>query len=124
MNLDICGIDIVAEDITQPITQKTGAVIEVNAGPGFRMHLSPTQGTPRNVGEAVIKMLYPNGASSRIPIVAVTGTNGKTTTTRIIAHLAKNAAKLLVIQLPMEFISRISKYIPAIAAALQVLKLY
>jgi cyanophycin synthetase len=93
MNLDICGIDIVAEDITQPITAKTGAVVEVNAGPGFRMHLAPTQGTPRNVGEAVIKMLYPNGASSRIPVVAVTGTNGKTTTTRLIAHLAKNAGR-------------------------------
>ncbi|HVX28744.1 MAG TPA: cyanophycin synthetase [Parafilimonas sp.] len=93
MNLDICGIDIIAQDITQPITQKTGAVIEVNAGPGFRMHLSPTQGEPRNVGEAVIKMLYPNGTPSRIPIVAVTGTNGKTTTTRLIAHIAKNAGK-------------------------------
>jgi cyanophycin synthetase len=93
MNLDICGIDIVAEDITQPITAKTGAVIEVNAGPGFRMHLAPTQGTPRNAGEAVIKMLYPNGVSSRIPVVAVTGTNGKTTTTRLIAHLAKNAGR-------------------------------
>ena len=93
MNLDICGIDIVTEDVTQPITAKTGAVVEVNAGPGFRMHLAPTQGTPRNVGEAVVKMLYPNGAPSRIPIVAITGTNGKTTTTRLIAHLAKNAGK-------------------------------
>ncbi len=93
MNLDICGIDIVAEDVMQPITANTGAVVEVNAGPGFRMHLAPTQGTPRNVGEAVIRMLYPNGAPSRIPIVAVTGTNGKTTTTRLIAHLAKNAGK-------------------------------
>ena len=91
MNLDICGIDIVAEDITRPITAETGAVIEVNAGPGFRMHLSPAKGTPRDVGEPVIKMLYPDGAPSRIPLVAVTGTNGKTTTTRLIAHLAKNA---------------------------------
>jgi cyanophycin synthetase len=91
MNLDICGIDIVAENITQPITEKTGAVIEVNAGPGFRMHLSPTKGIARNVGEPVIKMLYPDGAPSRIPLVAVTGTNGKTTTTRLIAHIAKNA---------------------------------
>jgi cyanophycin synthetase len=91
MNLDICGIDIVAEDITKPITKENGAIIEVNAGPGFRMHLSPTKGTARNVGEPVVKMLYPNGAPSRIPIVAVTGTNGKTTTTRLIAHMAKNA---------------------------------
>ena len=93
MNLDICGIDIIAEDITKPITEKNGAVLEVNAGPGFRMHLSPTKGTPRDVGEPVIKMLYPDGASSRIPIVAVTGTNGKTTTTRLIAHFAKNAGR-------------------------------
>lgn len=91
MNLDICGIDIVAEDITQPITAKNGAVIEVNAAPGFRMHLAPTFGLPRNVGEAVVKMLYPHGTSSRIPLVAVTGTNGKTTTTRLIAHMAKHA---------------------------------
>jgi cyanophycin synthetase len=93
MNLDICGIDIVAEDITQPITKETGAVVEVNAGPGFRMHIAPSYGMPRNVGEAVIKMLYPVGTSSRIPLVAVTGTNGKTTTTRLIAHLAKNAGR-------------------------------
>jgi len=93
MNLNICGIDVIAEDITQPITSVTGAVIEVNAGPGFRMHLSPTQGIGRNVGEAVVRMLYPGDAPSRIPIVAVTGTNGKTTTTRLIAHLAKNANK-------------------------------
>ena len=90
MNLDICGIDLIAEDITQPITEKNGAVLEVNAGPGFRMHLSPAKGTPRNVGEPVIKMLYPEGAASRIPLIAVTGTNGKTTTTRLIAHFAKS----------------------------------
>jgi cyanophycin synthetase len=93
MNLDICGIDIVAEDVSQPITKETGAVVEVNAGPGFRMHIAPTQGLPRNVGEAVVKMLYPNGTSSRIPLVAITGTNGKTTTTRLMAHLAKHAGK-------------------------------
>jgi cyanophycin synthetase len=90
MNLDICGIDLIAQDITQPITEKNGAVLEVNAGPGFRMHLCPAKGTPRNVGEPVIKMLYPEGAASRIPLIAVTGTNGKTTTTRLIAHLAKS----------------------------------
>jgi len=94
MNLDICGIDLIAEDITQPITEKTGAVLEVNAGPGFRMHLSPAKGIPRNVGEPVIKMLYPEGAPSRIPLVAVTGTNGKTTTTRLIAHFAKSAGRI------------------------------
>jgi cyanophycin synthetase len=91
MNLDICGIDIIAEDLTKPINQNNGAVLEVNAAPGFRMHLSPTKGIPRNVGEPVIKMLYPEGASSRIPLIAVTGTNGKTTTTRLISHFAKNA---------------------------------
>jgi cyanophycin synthetase len=93
MDLDICGIDIIAEDITQPITEKNGAVIEVNAGPGFRMHLSPTKGIARDVGTPVIKMLFPNDAPSRIPIVAVTGTNGKTTTTRLIAHFAKAAGQ-------------------------------
>ena len=91
MNLNICGIDIVAQDITQPITDKNGAILEVNASPGFRMHLSPSKGASRDVGEPVIKMLYPPGTPSCIPIVAVTGTNGKTTTTRLIAHLAKHA---------------------------------
>src|SRR6266487_233648 len=91
MNLDICGIDIIAENINTPITEKTGAVLEVNAGPGFRMHLSPAKGLARNVAEPVIKMLFPDDTPSRIPIIAVTGTNGKTTTTRLIAHLAKAA---------------------------------
>ena len=93
MNLDICGIDIIAEDITQPITNLNGAVVEVNAAPGFRMHLAPSQGTPRNVGDAVVKMLFPNAAAAHIPVVAVTGTNGKTTVTRLIAHIAKNAGR-------------------------------
>jgi cyanophycin synthetase len=91
MNLDVCGIDIVAKDIQRPITEKTGAVVEVNSGPGFRMHLSPTKGLARNVAEPLIKMLFPPGTPSRIPIVAVTGTNGKTTTVRLIAHIAKLA---------------------------------
>jgi cyanophycin synthetase len=94
MNLDICGIDIMAEDVTQPITENTGAVLEVNAGPGFRMHLSPARGTARNVGEPVIKMLFPEGKPSRIPLIAITGTNGKTTTTRLIAQFAKSAGHI------------------------------
>lgn len=91
VNLDICGIDIIAEDINMPITEKTGAVIEVNAAPGFRMHLTPSKGIARNIGESVVDMLYPAEAEARIPLVAITGTNGKTTTTRLIAHLAKAA---------------------------------
>lgn len=91
MNLDICGIDIVAEDINVPITEKNGAVIEVNAAPGFRMHLTPSKGIARNVGEAVIEMLFPKDQPARVPLIAVTGTNGKTTTTRLIAHVAQAA---------------------------------
>ncbi len=91
MNLDICGIDIMAEDISIPVTEKNGAVLEVNAGPGFRMHLSPSQGRARNVAEPMLNMLYPDNASARIPLVAVTGTNGKTTVTRLIAHFAQAA---------------------------------
>lgn len=93
MNLDICGIDITADDINIPLTDKTGAVLEVNASPGFRMHLFPIKGLARNVAEPVIDMLFPDEKKSRIPIVAVTGTNGKTTTTRLIAHLAKTAGR-------------------------------
>lgn len=91
MNLDICGIDIMAEDICIPITEKNGAVIEVNAGPGLRMHLSPDRGRAKNVAEPILNMIYPDNASARIPLVAVTGTNGKTTVTRLIAHFAKAA---------------------------------
>jgi cyanophycin synthetase len=89
IGLDICGIDIMTSDIGKPLPETGGAVLEVNAAPGFRMHLAPASGLPRNVAGHVLDMLYPPGSSARIPIVAVTGTNGKTTTTRLIAHMAK-----------------------------------
>lgn len=89
IDLDICGIDIMSTDISKPLADTGGAVLEVNAGPGFRMHLAPTEGLPRNVAAPVIDKLFPPGSTSRIPIVAVSGTNGKTTTTRLIAYMAK-----------------------------------
>ena len=89
IGLDICGIDVMTTDISRPLSETEGAVLEVNAGPGFRMHLSPTTGLPRNVAAPVIDKLFPDGSTGTIPIVAVTGTNGKTTTTRLIAHIVK-----------------------------------
>ncbi|MBL7926062.1 MAG: cyanophycin synthetase [Bacteroidia bacterium] len=89
LGLDICGIDIMTPDISQPLTAVGGAVLEVNAAPGFRMHIAPTEGLARNVAAPVVDMLFPPGSNARIPIVAVTGTNGKTTTTRLIAHMCK-----------------------------------
>ncbi len=90
IGLDICGVDIMAENLTQPLKETGGCILEVNAAPGFRMHLAPSEGLPRNVAAPVIDMLYPPGKPSRIPIIAVTGTNGKTTTTRLLAHIVKN----------------------------------
>lgn len=89
IGLDICGIDIMAENLTEPVSQTGGAILEVNAAPGFRMHIDPAEGLPRNIAEPVIDMLYPPGSTARIPIIAVTGTNGKTTTTRLMAHMVK-----------------------------------
>ncbi len=91
IGLDICGIDIMAPDLSVPISENGGAVLEVNAAPGFRMHIDPSEGIGRNVAEPVIDMLFPRGGNGRIPIIAVSGTNGKTTTTRLTAHIAKSA---------------------------------
>jgi cyanophycin synthetase len=90
IGLDICGIDIMAQNLTEPLPETGGVILEVNAAPGFRMHIAPSEGLPRNVAGHVIDMLYPPGQSSRIPIIATTGTNGKTTTTRLIAHIVRN----------------------------------
>ncbi|ERN42530.1 cyanophycin synthetase [Rubidibacter lacunae KORDI 51-2] len=87
IGLDIAGIDLVTTDITRPLRDADGVVVEVNAAPGFRMHVSPSEGTSRNVAAPVMDMLFPPGTTSRIPILAITGTNGKTTTTRLSAHI-------------------------------------
>ena len=93
IGLDICGIDVMAVDLKTPIAENGGVILEVNAAPGFRMHIEPAEGLPRNVAEPVIDMLFPKGSAGRIPIIAITGTNGKTTTTRLTAHIAKSAGK-------------------------------
>lgn len=91
IGLDIGGVDFVSPDIAQPYTEVGGGIVEVNAGPGFRMHLHPSEGRPRDVAGNVIDMLFPKGTPSRIPLAAITGTNGKTTTTRMTAHIMKMA---------------------------------
>jgi len=90
-DLDVAGIDMLCNDITRPLAEQAGAIVEVNAAPGLRMHIAPASGTPRDVGTPIVEMLYPDGAPSRIPIIAVTGTNGKTTVTRLIAHMYATA---------------------------------
>ena len=90
VGLDVAGIDFIAPDITVPVREAGGAIVEVNAAPGFRMHTNPTEGEPQYVARPVIDLLFPAGSPSRIPIVAVTGSNGKTTTVRMIAHVMKN----------------------------------
>jgi cyanophycin synthetase len=93
IGLDICGIDVMANDLRTPVSENGGVILEVNAAPGFRMHIEPSEGLGRNVAEPVVDMLFPKGSAGRIPIIAITGTNGKTTTTRLTAHIAKSAGK-------------------------------
>lgn len=93
VNLDIAGIDIVSPSIEQPLEEAGGAIVEVNAAPGFRMHIAPTEGQSRPVGEAVVDMLFPQGDDARIPIITLTGTNGKTTTARLCAQIARQSGK-------------------------------
>jgi cyanophycin synthetase len=87
VGLDIAGIDVLTPDISVPFRENDAVIIEVNAGPGIRMHTHPAEGEPRNVAAPILDMLYPPGSEATIPVIAVTGTNGKTTTTRLIAHL-------------------------------------
>jgi cyanophycin synthetase len=91
IGLDVCGIDVMALNLNESIKENGGAVLEVNAAPGFRMHLEPTIGKPRNVAAPVMDMLFPQNNNGRIPIVAITGTNGKTTTTRLVAHMVQES---------------------------------
>jgi cyanophycin synthetase len=96
VGLDIAGIDVLTPDISVPFRENGAVIIEVNAGPGIRMHTHPAEGEPRNVAAPILDMLYPPGTESTIPVIAVTGTNGKTTTTRLIAHLFRVSEKNVV----------------------------
>ncbi len=93
VGLDIAGIDLICPDVSLPVRETGGGIVEVNAAPGFRMHTNPTEGEPQYVAKPVIDLLFPPGTPSRIPIVAVTGTNGKTTTARMIAHIMKGMGR-------------------------------
>ena len=89
VGLDVGGVDFIAPDISRSYQEMGGVIVEINAAPGFRMHVAPTEGTPRDVAGPVIDMLFPKGTPYRIPIAAITGTNGKTTTTRMVGHILK-----------------------------------
>ncbi|HXG83593.1 MAG TPA: cyanophycin synthetase [Pyrinomonadaceae bacterium] len=95
VGLDVAGIDVIAPNVSEPLAENGGGIIEINAAPGFRMHLSPSEGIGRNVAEHVVDMLFPPGTSSRIPIIAITGTNGKTTTTRLIANIIRGSGRVV-----------------------------
>ena len=87
VGLHVCGVDIVCESIMRSLEEQNGGIVEVNAAPGLRMHLSPSYGKGRNIGEAIMQLMFESGDDGRIPVVAVTGVNGKTTTTRLITHV-------------------------------------
>ena len=91
IGLDVGGVDFLCPDITESYKKVGGGICEVNAAPGFRMHVAPSEGTPRDAAGPVIDMLFPAGVASRVPIACVTGTNGKTTTARMLAHITKMA---------------------------------
>jgi cyanophycin synthetase len=93
IGLDVAGVDMLTTDITRPLAETNGAICEINAAPGFRMHVHPTVGRPRDVAGKVLDMLFPPGSPARIPIVGITGTNGKTTTSRMLAHILKLAGR-------------------------------
>lgn len=93
IGLDIAGVDVVCRDISRPLEDQGGIIVEINAAPGLRMHLEPSEGRGRPVGEAIVSTLYADGDEGRVPLVAVTGNNGKTTTTRLVAHLFKTWGK-------------------------------
>jgi cyanophycin synthetase len=95
IGLDIMGIDVVTPDISKPLREVDGVIVEVNAAPGFRMHVAPSQGLSRNVAAPVMDMLFPPDTPSRVPIIAITGTNGKTTTTRLTAHIYRQTGKVV-----------------------------
>jgi cyanophycin synthetase len=89
VGLDVAGVDVICRDISRPLGEQGGIVVEVNAAPGLRMHLDPSVGKPRPVGEAIVSTMFPPGENGRIPVVAVAGTNGKTTTVRMVGHILK-----------------------------------
>ena len=95
IGLDIGGVDFITDDITYSYKDVGGAIVEVNAGPGFRMHVAPSEGQPRDVSGKVLDMLYPPGTPSRIPVAAITGTNGKTTTTRMLSHIMQTCGHVV-----------------------------
>ncbi|MCC7083505.1 MAG: cyanophycin synthetase [Pirellulales bacterium] len=93
IGLDIAGVDVVCQDLSRPLEDQGGMVVEVNAAPGLRMHSNPSSGKARPVGQAIISTIFPEGQTGRIPVVSVTGVNGKTTTTRLIAHMVRQTGR-------------------------------